>query len=185
MSLLLLLNPNMLSIDVISVKFPFSSLPIPNGIGLIGAIVLVCFISILVLIITLLASMSDVDTEPTSVTTYREKEAEKDNDQSDIVWTNLTTDRRKFIFDQDNPNGLTVIGMLGRATTTIETHTINGVQYTGILHDYNIRENLPRDELRRAYNRAFFFSRVTVNITSRREPLRFDSHSVILKRFNQ
>ena len=96
------------------------------GIGLIGAIVLICFIPALVLIITLLAS---------SVATEDLRPIMKDRAQnpqffSDLLWIR-TQDNKIFIYDQYDSAGSIPIQMFrsypGRATLNIDEMIHSGV----------------------------------------------------------
>ncbi len=125
------------------------------------AIALICFISVLGLSTIYLATSNTsktIEPKPAAEVTYCEKEIEKNNSYSDIVWTDFQgSSYSKFIFDQDNPDGVRLISILGRPTTRVETYTVNGVQYVGLLHRRDYRNSLPNDQLKRGFNRVFFW----------------------------
>ena len=158
---------------------------------LLGVIALMCFTSILCLIIVYIATSNipeiinseSLELNPTTKATHLEKEVEKDNPHLDIVWTDLEGSYLKFIFDQNNANGVKVISMLARPNTRVETQLINGIQHVGIRHHQDTRTSLSSDLLKRSFNRNFLFQN-RVSVTSGGEPLVFDGISVILRKFN-
>lgn len=172
----------------------FFPLFVSNSISSINITTLVCFIPILVLIVIGIA-MSELpetidpkllELKPVAEPVHREKETKKDNPHSDIVWTRLSKEDRTytFIYDQDNVNGITLIGFLGRNDSRVEINTVNGIQYVGIICGMQQgSRTLPYDQIKRACNKSFY-ELGQVDITSRRERLIFHPRSVILKRLD-
>lgn len=78
----------------------------------------------------------------------------------------------------------TELYLLGRYNSGIETHLINGIQRVGIIHQQDLRNALPSDQIKRRCNCGMFLNNDGVTVTSRHEALIFEQKYVILKRFN-
>lgn len=148
---------------------------------LIGVIVLVCFVVILATIVTCYAS----NTLPKFVQepAFREKLPDRETNSWDWVFFKLTPSRVIF-FDQDNPRGEMVVGVLGGRGSSIETHMIEGVLYTGVVANYRRTDGLPENQLARLYNPNLIWL-ATTRVTTQRMPLVLHGPlSVIIRRFD-
>ena len=147
-------------------------------------LILVGIVAGLILILPATIDPKLLELKPREEVKYREKEPEKYIPYSDFVWTDLEgSNTLKFIYDQDNTDGVLLLTLLGGPRTRVQTHLVNGVQHVGIVHLSNLRNSLPNDLLRRkCAPTAFLLSEA--NITSRRQPLILERSSVLLRYYN-
>lgn len=150
---------------------------------LTGAVVLICFISVLALIIVHFALsdlIQDPELRPILKPGYYKKDndAQYDNVRSDIVWIVLTN--HVLLLDRYNSNGVRLRDMFANNNSVTEHVLIGHRAYHGIrINSSNVDAN---NRLIRRLNAGFSLAHPLLiangKITSRELPLDFDPNSL-------